>query len=159
MSDIPKTVRPDVVPASVQHLDGLLGPLAAYVDALEARICALERRSSTVPLMTATDAATYARVTVETSLSARSGPASCRWPAMSAAPPDLSRCPGRLARYQIVLSAAGCFAAPRASRAKGSEAVEAAWRVILTGYDQPGWTKGAGCDPEGDPRSSPASPR
>jgi len=31
MSDIPKTVRPDVVPASVQHLDGLLGPLAAYL--------------------------------------------------------------------------------------------------------------------------------
>ena len=70
MSDIAKTVGPDLVPASVQHLDGLLGPLAAYLDALEARVGALERRLTAVPLMTAADAARYARVNVETILHA-----------------------------------------------------------------------------------------
>ena len=50
---------------------------------------------------------------------ARSGPASSRWPATSAARPDLPRCPRRLARYQITISAAGCSAAPRVSRARG----------------------------------------
>jgi len=74
MSDIPETVRPDVVPASVQHLDGLLGPLAAYLRAVEARVAALERRLCAVPLMTAADAACYTRVDVKTILRAvRSG--------------------------------------------------------------------------------------
>jgi excisionase family DNA binding protein len=54
----------------VQHLDGLLGPLAAYLDTLEARVGALERRLSAVPLMTAADAARYAQVNVETILRA-----------------------------------------------------------------------------------------
>ena len=70
MSDIPKTVRPGVVAASVQHVDGRLGPLAAYRDAREARVGALERRLSAVPLMTAADAARYAQVNVETILRA-----------------------------------------------------------------------------------------
>jgi hypothetical protein len=86
MSVSPKTVRPVAVPTSAEHPDGLLRPLAAYLDALEARVAALERRSSAVPLMTAADAARYAQVNVETILRA-SGPASCRWPAMSAARP------------------------------------------------------------------------
>jgi hypothetical protein len=38
MSDIPKTVRPVAVPTSVQHVDGLLGALAGYLRALEARV-------------------------------------------------------------------------------------------------------------------------
>ena len=62
MSDLAKTVGPDFVAASVRHLDGLLGSLAAYLDAVEARVGALERRLSAVPLMTAADAARYARV-------------------------------------------------------------------------------------------------
>jgi hypothetical protein len=66
MSDVSKTVRPGVVPASVHHHDGLLDPLAAYLDAMEARIRALERRSSAVRLMTAADAARYTRVDVKT---------------------------------------------------------------------------------------------
>ena len=112
MTDISKTGRPDVFPASVQHVDGMPGFLAAYLDELEARVAALDRRSSAVPLMTAADAARYARVNVETIL--RGGPGRrapggrlCR-----PLPPDLPRCPQSLARYQITLSAAGCSAAP-----------------------------------------------
>ena len=70
MSDLAKTVRPDLVPAGGQDLDGLLGRLVAYLDALEARVGALERRLSAVPLMTAADAARYARVNVEAILRA-----------------------------------------------------------------------------------------
>ena len=70
MTDIGRTARPDLLVAGGQDLDGLLGPLAAYLDALEARVGALERRLSAVPLMTAADAARYARVNVETILRA-----------------------------------------------------------------------------------------
>ena len=118
MSDIAKTVRPDLVPASVQHLDGLLGPLAAYLDALEARVGALERRLSAVPLMTAADAARYARVNVETILRAvRAGElpvAGC----VGRSPPDLTRCPQPLARHRLT-GGAGFSATPPGSRAAG----------------------------------------
>jgi hypothetical protein len=50
-----------------------VGPLAAYLRALEAGIGALERRLPAVPLMTAADAARYARVNVETILRAVRG--------------------------------------------------------------------------------------
>jgi len=70
MNDISSRGRPDLLVAGGDELDGLLGPLAAYLDALEARVGALERRSSAVPLMTAADAAAYARVNVETLLRA-----------------------------------------------------------------------------------------
>ena len=73
MTDIGRTTRPDVLVAGGQDLDGLLGPVAAYLDALEARVGALERRLSAVPLMTAADAARYARVNVETILRAVRG--------------------------------------------------------------------------------------
>ena len=53
--------------------NGPVGPLAAYLRALEAGIGVLERRSSAVPLMTAADAARYARVNVETMLRAVRG--------------------------------------------------------------------------------------
>ena len=53
-----------------QDLDLLLGPLAAYLHAPEARVGALERRLSAVPLMTATDAARHTRLNVETILRA-----------------------------------------------------------------------------------------
>ena len=116
-------------PASVQHLDGLLGPLEAYLDALEARIAALERRSSAVPLMTAAAAARCTQVNVETILraihagelpvagyvgrSARiSRDALIRWLATSSPAPPVSSQPRRRS-------------GPRAS-----EAVEAAWRAL-----------------------------
>ena len=70
MTDIGRTVAPDLLVAGGQDLDGLLGPLVAYLRALEARVGALERRLSAVPLMTAADAARYARVNVETILRA-----------------------------------------------------------------------------------------
>ena len=86
MTDFSRTARPDVFPAGGEDLDGLLGPLAAYLRALEARVAALERRLSAVPLMTAADAARTPGSMWRRSC-ARSGPASSRWPAMSAAPP------------------------------------------------------------------------
>jgi excisionase family DNA binding protein len=70
MTDIGRTVAPDLLVAGGQDLDGLLGPLVAYLHALEARVGALERRLSAVPLMTSADAARYARVNVETILHA-----------------------------------------------------------------------------------------
>jgi excisionase family DNA binding protein len=129
MSDIPTPVRPVAVPTSVEHPDGLLGPLAAYPDALHVRVAALERRSSAVPLMTAADAARYAQVNVETILRAvRAGELSVagyvgrsprisrdalnRWLATSAPPAPVSSQPR-----------------PR-SGPRASEAVEAAWRAL-----------------------------
>ena len=129
MSDFAKTVRPDGVPASVRHLDGLLGPVAAYLDALEARVAALERRLSAVPLMTAADAARYARVNVETILRAvRAGELS------------VAGCVGRSPRISrdalngwLATSspAASVSSQPRRRRGrKASDAVEAAWQAL-----------------------------
>ena len=79
MTDSGRTGQPDVLGAGGQDLDGLLGPLAVYLHALEARVGALEARSSAVPLMTAADAAAYARVEAETILRAvRAGELSVR---------------------------------------------------------------------------------
>ena len=86
MTDIGRTVGPDVLVAGGQDLDGLLGLVAAYLDALEARVGALERRLSAVPLMTAADAARYTRVNVETILRAVRA-SELPVPAMSAARP------------------------------------------------------------------------
>jgi excisionase family DNA binding protein len=130
MSDIAKTVGPDLVPASVRHLDGLLSPLAAYLDALEARRLPLNRRLSAVPLMTAADAARYARVNVETILRAvRAG----ELPAAG----YIGRSP-RISRDALSswLAARSTAAAPASSqprrhrRRKGSDAVEAAWQAL-----------------------------
>ncbi|MGO9750715.1 MAG: hypothetical protein ACLP8S_15825 [Solirubrobacteraceae bacterium] len=70
MSDIGKMVRPDLLVAGGGELHGPLGPLAAYLSALEARVRALEARFSANTLMTAADAAQHARVGVETILRA-----------------------------------------------------------------------------------------
>ena len=129
MSDIAETVGPDLVPASVRHLDGLLGPLAAYLDALEARVGALERRSSAVPLMTAADAARYARVNVKTILSAVRGGElpTARYIGRS---PRISR--DALGSWLAASSpAAPVFSqARRRCATEASEAVEAAWRAL-----------------------------
>ena len=70
MTDFARTAGPDVHVAGGQDLDVPMGPLAAYLDALEATVGALERRLSAVPLMTAADAARYTRVDVKTILRA-----------------------------------------------------------------------------------------
>jgi excisionase family DNA binding protein len=130
MSDIPETVRPDVVPGSVQHVDGLLGPLVAYLDALEARVTALERRSSAVPLMTAADAARHAPVNVETILRAvRAGELPVA--GYIGRSPRISR--DALNRWLAARSSAAPPASlqPRRRRGrKASDAVEAAWQAL-----------------------------
>jgi excisionase family DNA binding protein len=130
MSDIAKTVRPDLVAASVQHLDGLLGPLAAYLDALEARVVALERRSSAVRLMTAADAARYARVNVETILRAiRAGELSVA--GYIGRSPRISR--DALVGWLATRSPSAPSVAREPRRARGraaSDAVEAAWQAL-----------------------------
>jgi excisionase family DNA binding protein len=130
MSDIPETVRPDVVPGSVQHVDGLLGPLVAYLDALEARVTALERRSSAVPLMTAADAARHAQVNVETILRAvRAGELPVA--GYIGRSPRISR--DALNRWLAARSSAAPPASlqPRRRRGrKASDAVEAAWQAL-----------------------------
>jgi excisionase family DNA binding protein len=108
---------------------GRLGPLAAYLDALEARVGALERRLAAVPLMTATDAARYAQVNVETILRAvRAGEVS------------VAGYVGRSARisrdavnsWLAGRSSAGAPASPPPRRRgrKASDAVEAAWEAL-----------------------------
>ena len=129
MSDIPETVRPDVAPVSVQHADGLLGPLAAYLHALEARVTALERRSSAVPLMTAAGAAAYAGVSVETILRAvRAGELSVA--GYVGRSPRISR--DALNRWLATSSPAPSVSSQprRRSGPRASEAVEAAWRAL-----------------------------
>jgi len=130
MSDIPTTVRSDVVPASVQQLDGPLGPVAAYLGALEARVAALERRLTAVPLMTAADAARYARVNAETILRA-----------VRAGELPVAGYVGRSARisrdaldsWLATRSSAAAPAPPQPRRHRGrkaSDAVEAAWEAL-----------------------------
>ena len=130
MTDIGRTVAPDVLVAGGQDLDGLLRPLVAYLRALEARVGALERRLSTVPLMTAADAARYTRVNVETILRAvRAGEL--------AVAGYVGRSP-RISRDALNgwLAARSFAAAPVASQPRrrrggtGSDAVEAAWWAL-----------------------------
>ena len=119
MTDFARTARPDVHVAGGQDLDVLLGPLAAYLDGLEARVAALERRLSAVPLMTAADPARYTR--------GQRGDDPARGPGRRATggrlcrplPADLSRCPQPLACHEIGCGGTGFFAARPASRAKG----------------------------------------
>ena len=119
MTDIGRTVAPDPLVAGVQHLDGLLGALAAYLRALEARVGALKRRLSAVPLMTAADAARYARGQCGDDPALGPGRRALGRRLCRPLPPDLSRCPRRLACHEIVRGGTGLFAAPPASRAKG----------------------------------------
>jgi excisionase family DNA binding protein len=129
MSDITNTTRPDLPPATVKHLDGVMGPFADYLDALEARVAALERRSSAAPLMTAADAAAYAQVNVETILRAiRAGELSVA--GYVGRSPRISR--DALSRWLAASSPGPPVSSPprRRSRPKPSEAVEAAWRAV-----------------------------
>lgn len=130
MTDIGKTARPDPILAGGDELDGPVGPLAAYLNALEARVGALERRLSAVPLMTAADAARYARVNVETILRAvRAG----EFPVAGyvGRSPRISR--DALNRWLATRSSAAAPVSPQPRRARGrkaSDAVEAAWQRL-----------------------------
>ena len=130
MTDVGNTARPDLILDGGQDLDRLLGPLDEYLRALEARVGALERRSSAGPLMTAADAARYARVNVETVLRAvRAG----ELPVAG----HVGRFP-RISRdaFDRWLAARSSAAAPVSSQPrrgrgrKASEAVEAAWQRL-----------------------------
>jgi excisionase family DNA binding protein len=127
MTDIRRTVAPDLTVSGGQDLDGPLGPLVAYLDALEARVSALERRSSAVPLMTAADAARYAQVNVETILRA-----------VRAGELPVAGYVGRSARisrdalngWLAIRSRSAPPVAPQPRRRKASDAVEAAWQAL-----------------------------
>ena len=130
MSDIGRTVAPDLLVAGGQDLDGVLRPLVAYLRALEARVGALERRLSAVPLMTAVDAARYARVNVETILRAvRAGELSVA--GYIGRSPRISR--DALNGWLATRSPSAPPVAREPGRARGrkaSDAVEAAWRAL-----------------------------
>jgi excisionase family DNA binding protein len=108
----------------------VVGLLTAYLHGLEARVAALEAQLSASALMTAADAAEYARVGVETILRAvRGGELSVAG--------YVGRSP-RLSRGAVDgwLAEASPSAAPvsrqrgRRCGRKASEAVEAAWREL-----------------------------
>ena len=74
MSEIGNTARPSLLAAPGHGLpDGSLGPLAAYLDGLEARVAPLEAHLSASPLMTPAHASQYAQVAVKTILRAVRG--------------------------------------------------------------------------------------
>jgi excisionase family DNA binding protein len=130
MTDFARTARPDVHVVGGQDLDVLLDPLAAYLNALEARVGAVERRRSAVPLMTAADAARYTRVNVETILGVvRAGELPVA--GYVGRSPRISR--DALNRWLATRSPAAAPASlqPRRGRGrKASEAVEAAWQRL-----------------------------
>ena len=130
MTEIGKTLTPDVLGGGGSELVGLLGPLAAYLQALEARVGALEAQLSASALMTPAHAAQHAQVNVETILRAvRAGELSVAG--------YVGRSP-RISRHALDdwLAARSPPAAPispqprRRCGRKASEAVEAAWREL-----------------------------
>jgi excisionase family DNA binding protein len=130
MTDISKAPRPDLILAAGDELRGPVGPLASYLRALEARIGALEQRLSAVPLMTAADAARYARVNVETILRAVRG-GELPVAGYVGRSPRISRdaLGGWLATRSP--SAPPVARQPRRGRGrKASDAVEAAWQRL-----------------------------
>ena len=122
--------RPDLILAAGDQLDGPVGPLAAYLRALEVRIGALERRLSAVRLMTAADAARYARVNVETILRAvRAGELPIA--GYVGRSPRISR--DALIGWLATRSSSAPPVARQPRRARGrkaSDAVEAAWQRL-----------------------------
>ncbi len=130
MTDMGKMARPDLLLAGGGALHGPLGPLAAYLSALETRVRALEAQLSASTLMTTADAAQYTRVGVETILRAiRSGdlPAAGyvgRSPRISRDAVDdwiAKRSPP---------TAPASLQRRRSCGRKASETVEAAWREL-----------------------------
>jgi len=131
MSEIGNTARPSLLAAPGDGpADGPLGPLTAYLHALEARVAALEAQLSASALMTPAHAAQRAQVNVETILRA------VRGGGLSVAV-YVGRSP-RISRHVVDdwLAASSPAAAPispqprRRCGRKASEAVEAAWREL-----------------------------
>jgi excisionase family DNA binding protein len=131
MTDIGKAARPSLLAPPGDGLgDGPLGPLNAYLHALEARVAALEAQLSTSALMTPAHAAQHAQVNVETILRAvRGGELSVAG--------HVGRSP-RISRDALDdwLATKSPTAEPvsrkprRRCGRKASEAVEAAWREL-----------------------------
>jgi excisionase family DNA binding protein len=131
MNDVSKDARPDLILAGGQDVDGPLGPLAAYLRALEARVAALERRGSAVPLMRSADAARYAQVNVETILRAvRAGELPVA--GYVGRSPRISRdALNSWLAARSATAAAPVSSQPRRRRGReAGDAVEAAWRAL-----------------------------
>ena len=131
MTEIGNTARPSLLAAPGHGpADGPLGPLTAYLHALEARVAALEAQLSASALMTPAHAAQHAQVTVKTILRAVRGG---ELPVAG----YVGRSP-RISRHALDdwLAARSPPAAPisrqprRRCGRKVSEAVEAAWREL-----------------------------
>lgn len=131
MTEIGDTTRPRLLAAQARGpADGPWGPLAAYLDGLEARVAALEAQLSASALMTPARAAQYAEVAVKTILRAvRRGDLPVAG--------HVGRSP-RISRDALDgwLTTGSPQAAPvsrqpsRRCGRKVSEAVEAAWREL-----------------------------
>ncbi|MGZ4266851.1 MAG: helix-turn-helix domain-containing protein, partial [Solirubrobacteraceae bacterium] len=131
MTEIGNTPRSSVLEAPAHGLpDGSLGPLAAHLHGLEARVAALEAHLLAGPLMTPADAAEHARVAVETIRRAiRGGELSVA--GYVGRSPRLSRdaVDGWLAETSPPAAAVSRRRRRRCGR-KASEAVEAAWQEL-----------------------------
>ena len=110
--------------------DGSLGPLAAYLRGLEARVAALEAHLSAGPLMTPAQASQYARVAVKTILRAVRG-GDLPVAGHVGRSPRISRdaVDGWLATRSPPAAPVSRQPRRRCGR-KVSEAVEAAWREL-----------------------------
>jgi excisionase family DNA binding protein len=131
MTEIGNAAAPSLFAAPGDGLaDGPLGPLTAYLRALEARVAALEAQLLAGALMTPADAAECARVNVETILRAvRGGELSVA--GYVGRSPRISR--AALDGWLAARSPPAAPISPQPRRRCGrkvSEAVEAAWREL-----------------------------
>ena len=131
MSEFAKAARSSLLETPGPGLaDGPVGPLAAYLDGLEARVAALEARLSAGPLMTPADASQYAQVAVKTILRAVRG-GELHVAGHVGRSPRISRdaLDGWLATRSPPAAPVSRQPRRRCGR-KASEAVEAAWREL-----------------------------
>ena len=131
MTEIGNTARPRLLAAPGHGLaDGPWGPLAAYLDGLEARVAALEAQLSASALMTPAHAAQHAQVAVKTILRAVRG-GELPVAGHVGRSPRISRdaLDGWLATRSPAAAPVSRQPRRRCGR-KVSEAVEAAWREL-----------------------------
>ena len=131
MTEIGNTARSSLLAAPGHGLeDGPMGPLAAYLHALEARVAALEARLSASALMTPAHAAQHAQVAVKTILRAVRG-GELPVAGHVGRSPRISRdaLDGWLATRSPPAAPVSRQPRRRCGR-KVSEAVEAAWREL-----------------------------
>ncbi len=136
MTEIGNTARLSLLEAPGHGpADRSLGPLAAYLHGLEARVAALEAHLSASPLMTAAQAAEYAQVAVKTILRAVRG-GELPVAGHVGRSPRISR--DALDDWLAVRSPPAAPVSPQPRRRCGrktSEAVEAAWRELGRAVD------------------------